>query len=440
MYLRKKLVKLGTLFSLWPLVVSPVFPSQTRSPWKHPPRKRVLDNGLALVYQMDKSSATTVIQILIKGGKGAEPEEKRGLAYLTTRLALEIPDRGKVQDLMSQASRIYMMCEADYSIIGVESLSENIEDTLKTITKIILKPLFSGIRINHIKETMINLGKAEEDDSINVGHNAYLEKLFGKTAYGGLAYGSEESLKNIKSKDIKNFHKNYFRIGNMVLTVSSDMEEAPLVEILNKHFSKFSQGNPPPSKLKTAVIPEEKESFIEKDAEQSFVSIGYTLPAITAKNFVLGCMLENLLGKGVGSRLWSLRFKEKLAYNVNSRATLMKDGGILEAYLETDKQKKEQALAALRKVLTDLYEKGIEENELEITKTYSKASFLRNNQAKGIRTQNLAYFEALGLGYEFLDRFFEEIDSISLEDMNSYIRDVLNPENGIEIVVGPKEE
>jgi predicted Zn-dependent peptidase len=95
---------------------------------------------------------------------------------------------------------------------------------------------------------------------------------------------------------------------------------------------------------------------------------------------------------------------------------------------------------ALRKILTDLYEDGIEDKELEVTKIYSKAAFLRNNQAKGIRTQNLAYFEALGLGHEFLNKFFEEIDSISLEDINSYIKDVLNPENGIEIVVGPKDE
>ncbi len=218
------------------------------------------------------------------------------------------------------------------------------------------------------------------------------------------------------------------------------MEEAPLVKVLNEYFSKFSQGNSPESKHNAAVIPEEKELFIEKDAEQSFVSIGYPLPELTTRNFALAYMLENLLGKGVGSRLWSLRFIEKLAYNVNSQSTLMKDGGFLEAYLETDKQKKEAALAALRKALTNLYEKGIEDRELEVTKIYSKAAFLRNNQAKGRRTQNLAYFEALGLGHEFLSKFFEEIDSISLEELNSYIKEVLNPENGIEIVVGPNNE
>ncbi|UCC40975.1 MAG: insulinase family protein [Candidatus Aminicenantes bacterium] len=437
---KKILLKLAIFTGLWLLILSPIFPDQPGSIWKNPPEKKILDNGLTLLYHMDKSSAITVLQILIKGGKGAEPEGKKGLAYLTTRLALEIPDRGKVQDIMTQASRIYMMGRADYSIIGVESLSENLEDTLKIASKIILKPLFSGIRINNIKEMMINRAKAEEDDSINVGHNAYLDNLFGKTAYGGSVYGSEESLKNIKSKDIKNFHKNYFTTGNMVLAVSSDLEEAPLTEMLNKYFSKFSQGDSPQAKPKTAAIPEEKEFFIEKDSEQSFVSIGFPISGITPKNFALAYMLEHLLGKGVGSRLWPLRSIEKLAYNINSRVTLMKDGSVLEAFLETDKEKKEEALAALRKVLIELYENGIEEAEFKITKIYSKAAFLRNNESKGMRTQNLAFFEAMGLGYDYLNKFFEEIDGISLEDMNSYIKDALNPENGIEILVGPKNE
>jgi predicted Zn-dependent peptidase len=149
-------------------------------------------------------------------------------------------------------------------------------------------------------------------------------------------------------------------------------------------------------------------------------------------------MVENLLGKGVGSRLWALRYREKLAYTVNSRATQMKDGGILEAYLETDKEKKEVALEALKKVLSSLFEEGITEEELEVTKINTKASFLRDNETKGIRAGNLVSFEALGLGYEFLSGFFQEIDEIGLDEINTYIKDIFNPEKGVEVIIGPK--
>jgi predicted Zn-dependent peptidase len=116
----------------------------------------------------------------------------------------------------------------------------------------------------------------------------------------------------------------------------------------------------------------------------------------------------------------------------------MKDGGILEAYLETDKEKKEVALEALKKVLSSLFEEGITEEELEVTKINTKASFLRDNETKGIRAGNLVSFEALGLGYEFLSGFFQEIDEIGLDEINTYIKDIFNPEKGVEVIIGPK--
>jgi zinc protease len=117
----------------------------------------------------------------------------------------------------------------------------------------------------------------------------------------------------------------------------------------------------------------------------------------------------------------------------------MKDGGMLEAYLETDKEKKEVALKAIKNVLNNLFEKGMTEEELEVAKIYTKTSFLRNNETKETRARNLASYEALGLGYEFLSGFFLEIDAIGLDEINTYIKDTLNPEKALEVVIGPKD-
>ncbi len=419
--------------------LSLIFSIQTTSLRKNQPEKKILSNGLTLIYQKDLSSAITVFQILIKGGKGAEPEGQDGLVYLTTRLAIEIPDREEAQALMTQASRISMMSFGDYSLINIKCLSEHLEETFEIITKIMLKPLFSGLRIGSVKKQMIYQRKRQEDNPINVGHNALLKELFTKASYAESVLGSEESLKAIKKKDIKNYYDNFFKAENMIVAVISDLEKAPLIEILEEYFAELPSGKPAESKPNSVTIPEERQVLIEKDTKQFFISLGFPLPKITHKNFALASIVENLLGKGAGSRLWDLRYIEKLAYTVNSRATQMKDGGILEAYLETDKEKKEIALEALKKVLSSLFEKGITEEELEVTKINTKASFLRDNETKGIRARNLVSFEALGLGYEFLSGFFQEIDEIGLDEINAYIKDIFNPEKGVEVVIGPKD-
>ena len=432
-------LKLAALISLWVLILSPIFSNQTPSLSRNLPEDEFLSNGLRLIYQKDDSSATTVLQVLVRGGKGAEPEGKDGLAFLTTRLALEIPDRGKIQEMMIQASHTFMTSHGDYSLIHISCLSEHLEETLKITTAIILKPLFSGLRIDSVKKQMTYKRKRQEDDSINVGHNAVLEELFANTSYAGSVLGSEESLKAIKKKDIKNYYDNYFNSENMAVVVISDLGKESIIKILNKYFAKFPSGKQPKSKQNSSTVPEEKKVFIEKDSKQSFISLAFPLPKISRKNFILAYIVENFLGKGVGSRLWALRYREKLAYNVNSRATQMKDGGILEAYLETDREKKEVALEALKKVVSNLFEKGITEEELEVAKICTKASFLRKNETKEKRASNLAFYEARGLGYEFLNGFLLEIDAIGLEEINTYIKDILNPEKAIEVVIGPKD-
>ncbi len=439
MTLKNYYLKLITIIGLWALTIAPVFSNQTPSLSRNLPEEEFLSNGLKLIYQKDASSAITVLQILVRGGKGAEPESKDGLAYLTARLALEIPDRGKIQDMMLQASRTSMMSYGDYSLINIRCLSEHLEETLRITAQILKKPLFSGLRIDLIKKQMIYQRKRQEDDSINVGHNALLEKLFANTSLAGSVLGSEESLKAIKKKDIKNYYENYFLAENMAVVAISDLEKESIIKILKEYFAKFRSGEPAESKPNTLTVPEEKKVFIEKDSKQCFISLAFPLPKTTPKNFILAYMIENFLGKGVGSRLWALRYKEKLAYNVNSRVTQMKDGGILEAYLETDKEKKEVALEALKKVLSSLFEKGVTEEEFEVAKIYTKASFLRDNETKDKRARNLAFYEALGLGYEFLNEFFQEIDEVSLDEINTYIKDILNPEKATEVVIGPKD-
>ena len=82
----------------------------------------------------------------------------------------------------------------------------------------------------------------------------------------------------------------------------------------------------------------------------------------------------------------------------------------------------------------------ISEEELQVTKTNSKANFLRNNETKNIRSITIAYFEALGVGYNFINNYFSEIDATTLEEFNDYIKEVLDPKKGISITVGPKAQ
>ena len=408
---------------------------------KNPLQKKTLENGLTTITQTDGTSAVTVLEILIRGGQKADPEGKEGLAYLTTRLSLEIPDMSKVQELMEKSSRYLMTAKGDYSVIHIECLSEFLEDTLDVFVRILKDPLFSGMRIDRAKDFMNNQRKIESDDNLNVGHLTQLQTFLGHLGYGGSVYGTEESLKKIKGRDIEGFYKNRFTPSNMTLLAVSDLDGERLSGILNKFFGAFPMGKlgDVPPRVPGTPAGGSKEIVLEKDTRQALVSLGFALPEVSVRNYALSTLLENLLGKGPGSLLWPLRAELKLAYNVNAQATVLKEGGILEAYLETDQAKTGSARDALIKTLTGLYEKGVSAGVLKETMTFVRSNFLRSNETKDKRAATLCGFEALGLGYEYFGTFFGELDSVTPDEFNAYLKEVLDPKKSALVIVGPKK-
>ncbi len=400
------------------------------------PSRRSLESGSALIYQRDTASAVTVLGIVIGGGKAAEPDGKQGLAHLVTRLSLEITDEGKAQDLMSQSTRLSTAVEQDYALILIESLSSHFEEALKTASEIILDPLFSGFRIDFIKEAMAHQAKLEQDDAVRAGQPAALRAFFGPAGYGASVFGSEESLKAIQKDDIRRFYRDRFRAGNVSFIAVSDLEEATIEGWLRKYFAKLPAGSPSPSDVLPAPALKEKEITLDKDAKQTFVSFAFPLPILSLRTYALGSLLETGLGKGVDSKLWPLRSKARLAYNVGARATAGRGGGVLEAYLETDAKKTRAALEALETTLKDFAVSGFSGHELQITKGYAKADFLRAYEGKEPRVRLLAFCEGSGLGLDAYNRFAELVDDVGLEDMNAFCRSVLEPSQAARILIG----
>ncbi len=416
-----------------------IMPASSEILLKNQPEKILLSNGLPLIYQWDDSSSVSVVQILIQGGKRREPQGKEGLAFLTTRLCLELPDQTVLERMMSQATRTTMFLREDFSLVKISCLSENLEEAIKLSTQIFQKPLFSGLRIDRIKEMMNHQRKQQADEPINTAHSEALNMLFNGTSYAQLIYGSEESLKKIKKQDIESFYHDILRAGNMIVVISTDLDKDKAVSILQAYFEEFVEGKSSDDTPFSLSPVEEKSRFIKKDTQQSLVYMAFPLPQISSRNYILATLLQNLLGKGINSKLWPLRTEQKLAYIVDARAFMMKEGGMLEAYLETDQAKTQVAIQELKKTIRDLYDNGISDEDLDMTKAYSRGLALRDNETKEEKTYNMATMEALGLGYDYLIKMLSEIEATTLEEFNAFIRDVLDPEKAIEIFIGPNE-
>lgn len=418
--------------------------------WKNQPEKVQLqlkeNDRWWFIYHQDMSSEMTDVQILVKGGKRAVPVSQRGLVFLTTGLSVNMPTMSKVRELMHMGSSVFYHVEGDYSTIRIKSLSKHVEETLKIVSGVIQKPLFSSLRIGNTRKYMEHRQKGEEDSPEQLMEQTYLDAFFGPgDGYAGSINGDSDSRKKIKRKHILQFYKRFFNRSHMIITVSSNLGKPEITGIIEKYFKSLPKGDDVTPIVQgvqgvQGAVPEKKTYSLEKDTQQVLISFGALLPGMSKQNYAKIYMLDNLLGKGPGCRLWPLRVKKDLAYNINTHFVQWQDAGVLIIYLKTTVAKKEEAYIALKELITGIYKNGITRQELDTTAVRSRADFLRQNESKINRIQNLAYFEAVGVGFDYLETFFSQVDQVTLEEFNGYIKDLLHPERLVEVIIGPSQD
>jgi len=410
---------------------------QTGGPWTNPPERFVLATGIPCIYQKDAASATTVVGLFIAGGKSAVPAGLDGLAAIATRLLLEIPDEGKVRDLMVQATRLSYICVEDFSIVLIECLTENLDEALRVAAKIIQDPLISGLRVGRAKDLMTANLKAEADDAVAAARSAVFRAFFDGRGYGSALYGTEESLEAIDRKDVLAFIRRFVVKPAVFFCVETDLDRDPLRRLLEESFDSIAEGPMADIPPQEPLLADDRNILLDKDTKQAYIGRAFTLPRTGLPDMARGILLETLLGKGPGSRLWGLRVDQRLAYSVDADLTWTKTAGVLIAYLETGRDKSPEAAAALDRELGALCDSGITDEDLEATRAMARSRFLMSTEAKYPRLRTLGLFEVLGSGRDHAAGICEAIGAVSRDEMNAFIRGALSLERSVRVTVGP---
>lgn len=399
-----------------------------------------VENGPPIIFEKNPFSDLTVIHLLVRGGKKAELPSQSGLAYLTTRLAIEVHDAVLQQKMVEMGSRFDFQVENDYCLITVRSLSPFLLETLEIFTGMFTNPLFSGLRINRIKQHARHLQKTELDQDTGLLKITLLNTFFQTPGNTGSVYGDEDSLNRIGRKEIDDFFRTHFCLNNMCISLSSNLERTEIFGILSDTVARIPRGKRVVFQRQKILKPAEKALFFPRERKQVTVSFSFCTPELKPENFSKTFLLENLLGKGVGSVLWRLREDEKLAYLIQADTIQLKDAGILTVYLKTTPDKRQQALEKLKETLGNLAEKDFSPVELSVHQNHARADFFRFNESKEKYTLTLALFELLGPGYRYAEKLPAAIGQISAEEFNAFKRKILHPDNRIEISIGAENQ
>jgi predicted Zn-dependent peptidase len=283
---------------------------------------------------------------------------------------------------------------------------------------------------------MNNLQKFEQDTPGSL-IQLLMKRLLFQTKSSQSIYGDKKTLKNISVKDIKKFYQNFFHKKNLLISIASDLPPKKIIVLLNKHFKRISfkpiQQSPSYS---LSGLSQNKTLFEKKNLKQTTIALGFPCKALSRSRYLKSQLLTNLLGGGIGSVLWELRAKHKLAYSINSKFITLQESGFILIKISTANQKRERAYRELIKIINNLILTGIDSKKLESIKNYTKLQFFKNNETKSDQAFNAGFFQQAGFGYQLIDQFGAEIDKISVQDLNQFLRSTMQNESRLKIIIG----
>jgi predicted Zn-dependent peptidase len=223
----------------------------------------------------------------------------------------------------------------------------------------------------------------------------------------------------------------------MIVAISTDIPSDTLLEFLEARLARIRSGIAPKIGTDLKTRPE-KEGFISYDRNQSFIYLGYPMNHLQPGDVPYIMLLNEIMGANVGSRLWYLRQKEKLAYAVYTQYILNKHNAVFRAAIGTDTSKAQTALASLNREMKQLYDSGITEDELADAKANMKNSLIYAIDKKSNRAYYMAYYEYIGYGYRFVYDLIDGADEASVTGMNEFIKANLSHEKQYLAIVGKK--
>jgi zinc protease len=231
----------------------------------------------------------------------------------------------------------------------------------------------------------------------------------------------------------------------LILTLVGDFNTADVQVKFEEMFGSFTGPDqvdinvPDPSRQEESV----REFVLLKDKASVDILLGSAAPLRrSSEDFYAAMLANNALGQStLSSRLGlQVRDKEGLTYGINSTfQSPSLAAGAWYIGVSVNPANVERAIVSALTVTRDYVKNGIRPEELANQKSAATGSFkvsLATNRGLARAIWNAEFY---GLGVDYLDRFPQFIESVTIEDVNAAIHKYFRPDQLTIVVAGDYE-
>lgn len=406
-----------------------------------------LENGLRLICLPDPRLPVVSLTAIVDAGSICDPAGLEGMARLAMSLLRRGTRRRSADRIAQELDRLGGIFSTsatyDHAVLSAEFMSKDADAGLELVADLMIRPTFRAQEVTKLARRFSDGIRQAKDQPAQVIQHFYEAFLFAGHPYGRPAIGTEDSLLRIRHRDLTAFHRNYITPDRTVLAIAGDIDLPAVTErvaalVADWKPSALPRTNPPeprPSAGRRVLLldkPDEEQAYFR------FGNVGVSLyhpqrPALDVVRTVVGGRFTSWLNT-------ELRIRRGLTYGAGCAFSPRRVPGPFTVYSYSHAADVGQALALAQQQLRRLHNEGLDVESLRSAIAFLKGQLPPSLETIDQQAALIAELEFYGIGRQYVDTYFQRLDSLTIEETNRVARQAFPLEDLAIVLLGPVKE
>lgn len=408
--------------------------------------QEVLDNGLVVIYNIDRSAPVVSTVVHYKVGSKDENPEKTGFAHFFEHLMFEstaeIP-RASIDKYINQAGG---------TLNAHTSMDETVYKFTVPANQIKLPLWIEASRMRKLKVQKEGVetqrGVVKEERNVRVDNQPYgdLIERMAKNIWPGSGYewptiGSHEHLNRATIEDFQNFYNEFYQPNNACLVISGDFNVDEAKNYVKEYFGSIPKGNEIKRTTHTFPSLKEKVDVIVEDEKAQLPGIfqGFRGPKLGEDDYYAMSLLARIMASGESSRLYQSLVNEKQLAVASQMIpfSLQYSGALIFVNIPSSADNIDATKKALDEELAKVVKNGVTQEELTKAKNIVEASSIMSNKNTLSKAMSIARYWAYYNEPEMINTEIDKYLNVTLDDIKRVAKKYLDTDKKVILTYMP---
>lgn len=403
---------------------------------------KTLPNGLQVLHVAQNEQPSVSYRLLVRAGAAQDAPAKVGVAAFvaalldqgtTTRSAEVIANT-----IESAGGAMGVGAANEVTFVNGAVIKDRLGVALDLAADVAMRPAFDPAEIRRqLQQAIQGLQVSAEDPEFIA--NSLIERLvFGFHPYGRPGPNSVEALQRITRDDLVAFHRTWFVPNNSLLAIVGDLTADEAFAAAEKAFGGWVKKDVPVVTFDEPPPPTRRVVVVDRPgAVQTEIRVGQIAVSRTHKDYVAVDMALRILGGEGANRLFGvLRSERGLTYGASANFRAHKFGGSFIAETDTRSDTTGEALRLTVDEFFKLQKEPVDPRELRGAQDYMAGNFpltIETPSSIAAQVLNQLFY---GLDLEELETYRDEVDQVTVADIQRVARQFLFPDRLSIVLVG----